>query len=324
MLLKFKPDLRSEYILSRVSEEQICEYYTNSKVSLKGKFIKSPIRSALGLPEDKTPSFSYTYRKGVLIWKDWGIGNSGNCFELIKVLYNISYKEALEKIYKDLIEGRYIISKPLTKVSYIEDNEVLISYTIQPFTGFDILYWQKFNIDISLLTFYNVYSIKILSVKEHQFNSYWRNPMYVYTYNKDNFKIYKPFDNKKYKFMRIGKGELLEGYDQLDWVGNLLIITKSQKDVMCLRSFGYNAISLQSETSRLSEDTYRLLKKRFKNIVSLYDKDMSGVQGSNRLLISYNIPQLFIDDKYNVKDISDFCAEYGAEKTREYLNFLLN
>ena len=103
--------------------------------------------------------------------------------------------------------------------------------------------------------------------------------------------------------------DFIFGYDQLPESGFQLIITGGEKDVLTLSSLGYNAISLNSETSSLSQRIADELITRFKEIVVLYDIDETGLKSSEKLCKAFGFRQAILPDTIlakNGKDISDF------------------
>ena len=99
---------------------------------------------------------------------------------------------------------------------------------------------------------------------------------------------------------------MIQGWEQLPESGDLLIITKSYKDVMLLYEYNIPAIAPNGEYVIISEEVINSLKKRFKNIFILFDNDLAGVKNSHKYKKAYNdIPIIFLKRKYS-KDISDF------------------
>jgi hypothetical protein len=71
------------------------------------------------------------------------------------------------------------------------------------------------------------------------------------------------------------------------------------------------------------------LRGRFKNIVLLYDSDITGVHFMNKIRKQHrDLIVCMIPRKYGAKDISDFYQKYGKSKTiagiKEYINYLKN
>ena len=141
-------------------------------------------------------------------------------------------------------------------------------------------------------------------------------PCYRYK-EKDKFKLYRPLAKKKeLKFRTNFFGGILEGYEQLPHRGKLLIVTKSRKDVMTLHSLGYNAVSVRSENTPMSENAFELLKHRFEQIILWFDPDSAGIQGASKMQKLYGLPLFNYDGKYG-KDPSDIYRDNGVNKLIE-------
>jgi len=151
--------------------------------------------------------------------------------------------------------------------------------------------------------------------------------MYAFKmYNK--FKIYRPLSpNKKNKWRTNTRLNDIQGWYQLPYQGNLLIITKSLKDVMVLRKLGYYAIAPGSESASLPQDMVNQLKNRYENIVILFDYDDGGMNGASKLNRKHGFKKIFIPyeykEIYNAKDVSDFYKEFGEKKTKRMLKQIL-
>ena len=104
--------------------------------------------------------------------------------------------------------------------------------------------------------------------KPYEIKAFGGKLMYAYD-NGDWTKIYKPFDDKKYKFQFLGIKEtnFIFGWKHLPAKDDLVFITGGEKDVLTLVSNGFNAITLNSETANLQDDTANELKQRFKNVI---------------------------------------------------------
>lgn len=119
----------------------------------------------------------------------------------------------------------------------------------------------------------------------------------------------------------------IQGYDQLPKKGNLLVITKSLKDVMCLHSLGITACAPCSETQFLTDTMLSELKERFKYIITLFDNDSTGISFMNKQKKKY--PELlytWIPRSLGAKDISDYYKANGKKKTikliADYIKYL--
>ena len=135
------------------------------------------------------------------------------------------------------------------------------------------------------------------------------------------WRIYFPFKPKgTTRFLSNWKAIMLQGAQQLPIEGDVLVITKSMKDVMCLYSLGITAIAPNSENLFVTESQFEKLKKRFKKIVVFYDNDLAGIHNMNKIRKSFDVECLWIPREYEAKDISDFHAKYGRDATLNLIN----
>jgi DNA primase len=148
--------------------------------------------------------------------------------------------------------------------------------------------------------------------------------MYAYKID-DKFKIYRPFNTKYTKWRANVTTENIQGLKQLPkGQRNLLIITKSLKDVMVLYKMGYDAVSPSSETTFLPTKILDKLKKKYKHILILYDRDRTGMLKARTYSKEYGLDAFFVNKKFNSKDISDAVANCGFDAVKEWLDKTLN
>ncbi len=90
------------------------------------------------------------------------------------------------------------------------------------------------------------------------------------------------------------------------------------KDVICLRSFGYEAISPRGENILLPIECVNMMKRKYERIVVLFDNDMKH-KGDEYEFQKVYVPQQWENDK----DVSDFCYNHGARETANMLQQIL-
>lgn len=313
-------DLSLDYILEQITEYDIYRYYIGESFQI-GRIMSSPLR------EDKNPSFGLfkSNKSGSLLFKDQATGISGNCVTFVKELFNISYRDAIIKIIGDLVKQNLKMSvKGISIKKEYKPVETVLAIRRKNFSENDDLYWGQFGLNRDILKTFNVFPIH-----EYWINGIvqpWAykvdNPGYAYQiYNK--FKIYKPLEQKKYKWLTNCSMLDIQGYEQLDNTGNLLIITKSLKDVMVLTKLGYNAVAPQGENHHIPSKVMLDLENRFKKIIVFYDNDEAGIIGANKISKRYNLQTIFIPDN-EPKDISDYVKKYGLDKAKELIKTLLD
>lgn len=310
---KLPDNITIDWILSKVTEYDIyAKYIGQFKV---GMIYNSPFR------KDKNPSFGIYYSKRTkqLLFKDHGTGECGN---VIKFVSLFTGKTEYNDILSDIVDKLNITNntKLVSSKQYIPPTETVIGVVRQEFTDIDINYWKQFNISINTLKKFNVNSIKYYLYNGIVKGTYKReNPMYAYkVYN--NFKIYRPLADKYTKWRNNLTDYDIQGYEQLPQKGDILFITKSMKDVMCLHEMGYPAVSPSSESTFLPKDVLEQLKTRFKRIIILFDRDVAGVKRSRKLSRETGLEAIFINKKFKAKDVSDAVKANSFEEIKNWLN----
>ena len=88
---------------------------------------------------------------------------------------------------------------------------------------------------------------------------------------------------------------------------------------MCLYEMGFSAISPSSETTFIPDDILRKLKRKWKHIVILFDRDETGMLKAREYSKQYKIDALFVHKKFHAKDISDAIKENNFTVVKEWL-----
>ena len=209
-----------------------------------------------------------------------------------------------------------------------EKTETLIQIKPKAFSEQELKWWKGFGVTEKTLKKYKVFSCDSIFLNGDYFSSSSpRVPIYGYYCGKKNgqelWRIYFP-SKRSFRFLsNVGKS-YIQGAKQLPKTGDVLLITKSQKDVMLAYELGIPAIAPCSEVLFLSNKQIQHLKKRFKTIVVCYDTDITGIHNLKQIKVKYpDLHTFFIPRKYGVKDISDFFKKYGEEETRRLAGELL-
>lgn len=307
-----QPEITLDWILSKVTEYEIyAKYIGEFKV---GMIYNSPFR------KDKNPSFGIFYSKRThqLLFKDHGTGECGN---VIKFVQLYTGKTEYKDILKDIVNKLNITNNTKLDHSkeYKQPTETIIGVVRQDFTEADKQYWSQFNIDLETLKKYDVNSIKYYLCNGIVKGIYKpENPMYAYkVYN--NFKIYRPLADKYHKWRNNLTEYDIQGYKQLPEKGDILIITKSLKDVMCLCKMGIPAVSPASESTFIPNIALEDLKKRFKRIIILFDRDKAGCKYLRKISQETSLEPMLIHKKFQAKDISDAIKLNGFETIKNWI-----
>jgi hypothetical protein len=120
----------------------------------------------------------------------------------------------------------------------------------------------------------------------------------------------------------------LQGLSQLPKSGDILVITKSLKDVMCLDIWGIPSIAPSSESCIIPAEVVKNLNDRFARIYILYDFDRTGISFANKHRKLYGFMPLFFTNgkfdtfDYKSKDFSDFIALNGVRGAAELIEYV--
>jgi hypothetical protein len=328
-MLDFNESKRSivkEDILEKFSEYDIFKNYC-----INFEEIDKPFCSSLRV-DDNPGCRIYINNNNQLRYKDWGAEQHFSCWDYVMYKYSCTYHEAINIIACDFglkcdesqIKSNIIISQniDIDKLKPIREKS-FINIVEQPFNIVDYNYWNQFGISLEILSEYNISSAKFVYLytrngKKYVFEYTKNNPCYAYKFihnGEISYKIYWPLskDKKRKWLFSGGVAQNIEGYDQLPYFNNILILTKSMKDVMCFKMLGYPAISLQGEGNKVEQELVTKLLKRFDKIIVNYDEDEEGIRASIRIKNQYNFDYFFMDE---CKDLSDFIKDFGIDKAK--------
>ena len=302
-------------LLDKLDDYSIYSYYLGS---FKPKtLMNSPLR-----PDDKIPSFAiFPSKSGDLLFKDHGTGEAGNALKFVKLYKGIQTRDELERELLRIVR-RMNPNQTVKTNTYTKQSEYLTDIGIvrQPFTEVDKKYWKQFHISIDTLRRFNVFSIKYFLCNRVVRGTYKEdNPMYAYKVY-DKFKIYRPLASKYTKWRTNLTNRHVQGLAELPQEGgNLLIITKSLKDVMCLYEMGFNAIAASSETTFIPDDIIESLRSKWKHIVIIYDRDVAGMHNARKYSKQYKMDAIFVHKKFKAKDVSDAVKGNGFFAIKDWL-----
>lgn len=317
-----QPKIDKDFILSKINQESIMQHYTGNDVTSK-KLVTSCLRS-----DNHVTCGYYKSKSGVLYMHDFATGEHLDCWNLVMKMFNVNYYQALEIIAKDfcLIDSNIVKTKPVIVPEIKETESAIIQVQIKSFTQKELDWWQQFEINKKILKKYHIYSLQYVFLNgELRFTSSEKCPIYGYYFGKDKnskelWKIYFPFNKEKgIRFINNLPKKVLQGYHQLPKTGDLLVITKSMKDVASMYGFGITAVSTPSESTFISDKQLEEFKSRFKHIVVLYDSDRPGKH--NLWIIRKKYPELnyFVLPNNLEKDFTDTLKVIGTDKMKELI-----
>jgi hypothetical protein len=251
------------------------------------------------------------YRYGRYIYKDFASGNGGSAVHLVSKIFNISEKEAINKIVTDFMKvGEYKYSVPNVE----ETPSEVTSYKTRQWFDHDKKYWLKFNIGLSILNKYNVKPISEFILQKDD-KTFKFQGLYTYGYFKEDGtlgKIYQPY-NKTCKFIYVN--DFFQGAEQIENKRHL-ILTKSLKDIMSLSTITrqFDFLAVDSENTMLNKTRLAVIKHSYKSKFILFDNDEPGQKAALRY-----IDHGFVNIPWSLhKDPSEAIEKTGYENTKKH------
>lgn len=345
-------EITPERILSKVSDTVLWRYYLGCDFEV-GVSISARYRV------DRTPSFFIYYNstKHKIYAKDYGKGGfEGDIFAYVQKVHGLNFYSALVKINLDFNLGflyspakyqggtvNIVSSDELKRLKSFERKHdrkyTKVQFKSRQYSERDYEYWASYGISGATLRMYKVYAVQQLYLGGD--STYIYNPgrpCYAYYFPKT---YYREEEHAKCYFPCSPPGSLrfmgnasnlrdVQGYDQCAIArqprerGELLVLTKSMKDCMLFREFGIDAMASHGETQRFLDDFIRHIKGNYDRIISLYDRDASGIIGAKYLWKDYGIVPHFINKKYACKDISDLYKMHGKDTVKGFIEQIAN
>ena len=317
-------ELSIDAILNKVSEWDLWRYYIPG-VQLKRSF-KSPLR------KDTNPSASlFVATDGRILLKDFQIGTF-NIWQFLQARFNLTFIESLQVVDNDFnleLSSKPRLTPPTMEYVGICTNDKLemheetkLPVKKRAWTKADEKYWGQFGLKVPFLQQHGIVPLQNYWVNDNLV--YWYtpyDPAYSIEFGKGIRKIYRPLA-KRFKWVTNAKNHDIQGDEFLSESGETLVITKSYKDVLLLKTLGYESVASQSESVFLPENKLEDYRNRFKHILLLWDNDLTGMNYSGKFCTLYGLMPIFVPDGSGTKDISDYYRMFGEAKTRELLQNL--
>ena len=308
--------VNKEFILKRVTEEQIfCKYMSIDVVDDK-KFYKN---DKLRTDNDKGCRFYRNKNSGILYFNDFA-WRSFDCFSYVGIMYGLKFNEVIYKIAID-----FNLLDTQTTIDYKKDYKVIeakpkiYSFAYKNWNTKLINYWRKY---ISWLTIEDLNNVNVKPLFSYSIDGEvkYRVPdseiAFIYQLDRHAFQVYAPYKlSNELKFLTTETKIL--GLKTVDYSKKYLLINKSYKDFILPRFLQVNNIGILAETIRLSTDAQIVIEK-FEYVFTLFDNDMAGKRASIYYRDNYGtIPLLF--PKNEPKDFSDNLEKYGEQDIYELM-----
>jgi hypothetical protein len=296
-----------------VSDEDILYYYVGDFDN--NSWVKSPFR-----PDEKAPSFRITYYNDDWVWTDFGRDTRPKkAIDFVKEFYNLNYYEAINKVYQDIYlnkDHKQLIKKVIKTEnhSFCKIRSIL--------TPGELEYWAPANITDKDLKYWKIYSGEIRNKGILWHRSTDKDPLFIYMWDKVKpiYKGYRPYAKEtKGKFYANNVVGHIQGLEYLPDSGDILIITKSYKDVIVWWKLGYSAIAPHAETLFLSPFDIYDLQQRFKKIYVNYDNDETGVSKCIKFTTEYGLNYFNLPKSTGCKDPFELVIKYGYDELNNLL-----
>ena len=322
-----KTKISIEAILSRISEYDIFRFYMPHRDWKINRVTYSPFR------QENNPSFMIGNKLGYLMFIDYAdTSRRGDCFNFVQMLHNLSStSEALKMIDRDfglglstgVVTGEYKKIIAEYKQPEIEKRYSLIQVKVRKFTQEELDYWNQYHQDIQDLRDNNIYSIKDLYLNKQKFPLLDTELRFGYLYEGQYWKIYRPFADKKKKWMP--NNVPITTMDGKDNIKNceVAFINKSKKDYMVMKKLFPCSCAVQNEgLGCFSHENVEFLKANSDRQILSFDADDVGVQNSKQITEMFdfeytNVPRQYLAE--GIKDWADLAKAHGLQAIENYL-----
>jgi hypothetical protein len=322
-------DLTKKALMLEVQDVDIYRHYIGQDIG-KDSRILSPLR------KEKRPSFGFFIgNSGEIMYNDFALGK-GDCIDFVQTLFSLNFYDAMSRIVIDFkltnkfhhralgegLKKKVEISNRLDTIKRLKEGRE-ISITRRKAEMYDINFWYKFGITKRTLSMYNVHPIEYFFINGNPIKA--DKYSYAFIETKDGvetYKIYQPF-SKDYKWLNNHDESVWQGWEQLPKKGEVLVITKSLKDVMSIVDIlNIPSVALQSESVKPKDKIIQELHSRFERVYILYDNDFDketnwGEEYSKKLSLEHSLIFSQIPTKFASKDFSDLVLNIGEENAKK-------
>lgn len=294
-----------------------------------GKKILSPIRG------EGDPSFSiYASRdRNSYLWKDNGDGRFGDHWDFIKEKTGArSFREAVDYAKQNILNlGNFGVDNSRIneaairlaekKPKPVSQERAIIIPRFRDWNPWDEAYFQR-RCGMGCTEMEDVWYLPAVSAEvikpDKRYEVFERpgSPVYIICFPSGNFKIWRPEEPAKRKW--ISNVDREKDFYLLDLCqgGDVLLIVAGNRDCAAIRKhLKVDAFALLSETADLPFEIFQKLHVIYNKIFVLYDNDAAGYKGALKQKTIFGIP--YLNEVYKPFKVNDFCQLY--EEKREKL-----
>lgn len=319
MKFSYNPPIKvtKQYILNKYSQEEIFAYYLHYIPDKK--LHKSQIR----IDNNPTVGF-FKSNDDTIVYHDFATGQGFDCIGYVQEMYHITYHQALLQIAKDfnITKSNIVNTRHINYIPKFESKgPANIRVKIKDFTEPELKWWKGFGISYKTLKKFHVYSCENVFLNDNLFTTNSKLTFGYYGGKVNNIELWRIYysQRKEYRFLTNWPSKKIQGFDQLPKYGDILVITKSMKDVMSMYELGITACAPNSETQFISDSVLNQLKERFKHIIVMFDNDKAGLLNMAKLRHLHSDLDYFCIPKKYAKDFTDTYKKYGKVKMIEFI-----
>ena len=270
------------------TQAQITSYYLGVKDI--PCIICSPLR------RDEKPSMGIYSPNGTEVnFIDFGTGERGSIFTLLRKMWNTSFADTLKKIYEDFARFSSSVSVrasiPSCRIVGNSDHSrsVDMQCKVREWRDYDIEYWESYGVPLKWLKYADVYPISHKIIIKNGNSYVFGADKYAYAYvefkeGKTTLKIYQPYNKSGFKWANKHDKSVISLWTKVPEYGDKICICSSLKDALCLwANTGIPALAIQGEGYSISNTAVSELKRRYKEIYILLDNDDAGLQDAVKL-----------------------------------------
>lgn len=314
-----KSELTPATILQRISEFDVFRYYMGHRKWELNKATNSPFHV------DDNPSFLIGNKNGYLYYIDFAdTGKRGDCFDFVKDLFYLSsLHDALLMVDRDfglgIVSDHNLGEYKKIKAEYKQPEELLgkrysyIQVVTRKFTREELGYWNDYHQDLQDLRDNNIYSIERIFLNRKLFPLKSTDLRFGYFYEGGYWKIYRPFCDKRSKWLSNVPLSMSWGINNL-CKGKSILICKSLKDYMVCRKVYPYVVGVQNESvAAFSDEFVSMLKENSNEIYYGGDSDVPGKEASYVITKLFGFKHINPPDILLMEGIKDF-ADWGRLK----------
>ncbi len=306
---KRKVELSAKEILSKISYYDIYRKYVGDfKLN---EAIANPFR------DDHTPSFIIGNKYGEIIHTDFADSFwRGNAIQLVEQINGCNHDRALRIIDEDfnlgISSGKFGTEYKQITSQYKQPESLgkrysLIQVVTRKFNNKELDYWKDYHQDEADLRHNRIYVPKEIYINKKRYPVDAKELIFGYLYTGGYWKIYRPFAEKKRKWISNVPIGTAYGLENLDSNHNTLIC-KSLKDYMVCRKVYNNVCHVQNESlAAFSDETVRFIQENSKRVFYGGDSDEPGKKASFAITEAFGFKHINAPDRL-LPESNDFAA----------------